>query len=1082
MENPALREYWNLTASPEGIQVRSLEPSSPLLVEAKPPVQKNDVLMAIDDEPVFANGMMQYSGIKEHSVSLPFSVRISEKKLGEPTKLTFWRYSGPGGKNSEFDVSIVFRPMRPLVPRIEDADHVIGERPSYFIINGLVWTEFSEELSKQVEAGGTGIHIPDATHVEAFHRWRNNSDEQVVVLLRGLEHNCNKFYPMRSVQVLSLFNDEPVKNMTEFIKSVGKALKTKDTFLRFAFKPQENADVAGGIGDPDIVLDRRVCKDGATDGELLVKHNIMSPASPNLMETYLQSIPKEFLEALETEAKFELSRGVSQEVDDKKPQEDNSAVSDNTQGSSPGQDSGQNDIRSEGSSLLTLRSGLHTSRVTRSTRMVHIQGSNRLRSKRGFAETGVKHRDRYPHRNMVGFENVQPAHANRLLESEDKPQIGVALGRLTNAVEEALAVDVGTSKPLADADNQRRKSLGFLPSTKAADFVQNSDDMKAMHKADFLHQSKDKEAPVFQTSITEHDSIKGPKGVLPWTNVVKIRLVFSEQDFIYPWKKGAESGARCSGIIQDLNARRVMTNSHCVDSASALYLSREDHPNEVHARVVELAHDVDLAWITTLDGDAEGNSFWKNQGKAEPLKDVVKITEPLPELGAEVHVIGYPTGGDGITITQGIVSRIDGQHYPNGLLSTSRTSPERLPIVQVDAAINPGNSGGPAFDSAGNLLGLAFAGIERSQSIGYVIPNALIQNFIASASNKKYGWVAQPELGIAWRRIGNPGMQRFLGLKPTQTGVQVRSVAPLSALNETLQKGDIITMLDDRPVTAQGEIKFDVHDHILAMPLDVLISQKGKKEKTKFTFLRREQRGDVKEEKSMVQKTVSVSLRPVPPLVARFDDAPLMRSGDAKPFAATPTYFMFFGLIWGVFSVPMLHQAQGEDRIVPYSVQKHALHRWREKDEEVVVLLGGLEHSCNMYYQKNIQRVLQFFNKQEVKSMADLVKFTCEAALADEKYYRYTFLPLADEDAGPDPNDRGGDPDIVLKKEYCIDADMELLQQYNIPGQVSEDLQEVFAPYQKKMEERARERLEQIKSEQQAADKTIKPAEAKEKD
>ena len=32
---------------------------------------------------------------------------------------------------------------------------------------------------------------------------------------------------------------------------------------------------------------------------------------------------------------------------------------------------------------------------------------------------------------------------------------------------------------------------------------------------------------------------------------------------------------------------------------------------------------------------------------------------PSPRLQQEVHVIGYPLGGEGISITAGVVSRVD---------------------------------------------------------------------------------------------------------------------------------------------------------------------------------------------------------------------------------------------------------------------------------------------------------------------------------------------------------------------------------------------------------------------------------------
>ena len=59
----------------------------------------------------------------------------------------------------------------------------------------------------------------------------------------------------------------------------------------------------------------------------------------------------------------------------------------------------------------------------------------------------------------------------------------------------------------------------------------------------------------------------------------------------------------------------------------------------------------------------------------------------MPSLQDEVAVVGYPEGGEGVSITQGVVSRIKIQRYVH-----SGTS---LLAIQIDAAINPGNSGGP---------------------------------------------------------------------------------------------------------------------------------------------------------------------------------------------------------------------------------------------------------------------------------------------------------------------------------------------------------------------------------------------------
>ena len=48
----------------------------------------------------------------------------------------------------------------------------------------------------------------------------------------------------------------------------------------------------------------------------------------------------------------------------------------------------------------------------------------------------------------------------------------------------------------------------------------------------------------------------------------------------------------------------------------------------------------------------------------------------------DVSVIGFPVGGDSISISSGVVSRIEMQEY-------AQASAELL-AIQIDAAINPG--------------------------------------------------------------------------------------------------------------------------------------------------------------------------------------------------------------------------------------------------------------------------------------------------------------------------------------------------------------------------------------------------------
>lgn len=63
----------------------------------------------------------------------------------------------------------------------------------------------------------------------------------------------------------------------------------------------------------------------------------------------------------------------------------------------------------------------------------------------------------------------------------------------------------------------------------------------------------------------------------------------------------------------------------------------------------------------------------------------------------DVLCVGFPVGGDTISVTSGVISRIEVTTY-------TQASAELLGI-QIDAAINGGNSGGPAFNRDGECVG-----------------------------------------------------------------------------------------------------------------------------------------------------------------------------------------------------------------------------------------------------------------------------------------------------------------------------------------------------------------------------------------
>jgi S1-C subfamily serine protease len=122
--------------------------------------------------------------------------------------------------------------------------------------------------------------------------------------------------------------------------------------------------------------------------------------------------------------------------------------------------------------------------------------------------------------------------------------------------------------------------------------------------------------------------------------------------------------------------------------------------DKISATVEYLAPGIDLA-VLKLDDPTFFDSH--------PPLARAKI---LPDIKDGVMVYGYPEGGTSLSITKGIVSRIEftGYNFPVSGLR-----------IQIDAAINPGNSGGPAV-AGDKMIGLAFSHLSDAENIGYIIP------------------------------------------------------------------------------------------------------------------------------------------------------------------------------------------------------------------------------------------------------------------------------------------------------------------------------------------------------------------------
>ena len=172
-------------------------------------------------------------------------------------------------------------------------------------------------------------------------------------------------------------------------------------------------------------------------------------------------------------------------------------------------------------------------------------------------------------------------------------------------------------------------------------------------------------------------------------------------EYLLPWQVGRQVHARGSGFA--ISGRRILTNFHVVDCAAEIRVRKYGLSERWSARVICSAADVDLALVEVVDEAGNpAERFWEGVRPVEFCAD-------LPELQSAVSVVGYPTGGRTVCITQGVVSRVDCRNYRLG--RTEAASPGQILVIQIDAAINGGNSGGPCFSHDGRVVGVAFQGL-----------------------------------------------------------------------------------------------------------------------------------------------------------------------------------------------------------------------------------------------------------------------------------------------------------------------------------------------------------------------------------
>lgn len=408
-----------------------------------------------------------------------------------------------------------------------------------------------------------------------------------------------------------------------------------------------------------------------------------------------------------------------------------------------------------------------------------------------------------------------------------------------------------------------------------------------------------------------------------YRGIVKIEVAKRLPDYKVPWQAGQFGRGTGTGFMVAPGV--FMTNAHVVADGERIYVSPYADARKIPARVKYVAHDADLALVEVEDSRAFADVPY------------LEFSEEMPHLEDEVRAIGYPIGGNRLSVTRGIVSRIDTIPY-------AHPQNDSHLIVQIDAAINPGNSGGPVLMGE-KVVGVAFQGLVQANSTGYMIPLPVINRFLQDVKDGRYDHYV--EIGAEFFPMENPAMRKHFGLPDDAMGALVGEVVRGSSCDGKLEIGDVVLAVNGHPVDSSGMIDLDGE----RVKLEELAERAFNGDVITFSILRA---GKLTEEK--------VTLQPPPPAAGI--------TGNA--YDELPRYVQFAGMVFQPLqrNVIAAHNLNPMDFIVE---MEDFLQRggWREK-EDIVVLTAVLPDELNARFADYGSRVVTKVNGKPVKGLKHL--------------------------------------------------------------------------------------------------------------
>lgn len=262
----------------------------------------------------------------------------------------------------------------------------------------------------------------------------------------------------------------------------------------------------------------------------------------------------------------------------------------------------------------------------------------------------------------------------------------------------------------------------------------------------------------------------------------------------------------------------VLTNHHVIEDAVSIKLLTSGE-KEIEATLLGSDEYSDVA-VLAID-------------VSEVIQVAILGDSSELELGDTLFTVGSPLGSKYIgTVTKGILSGKDRKVETDGFI---------MDVLQTDAAINPGNSGGPLLNINGEVIGITSMKMveDEIEGMGFAIP---IEIALSEVEKLEKGQeIVRPVLGVQIAELDNPYLKRSYQIEipsNVENGVVIINVEDNSIAKDAgLQRGDIITYINDQKIESVNHFKYILYQQNIGDTISIRIIRNGNEKTLKVVLV-----------------------------------------------------------------------------------------------------------------------------------------------------------------------------------------------------------------------------------------------------